>query len=141
MASSSRPSVASLIPEDQFEGMNRAMADSAPLSLDIALRTRRQQGSSMIKIGQQLDVSFDSPHGQLRGRCIVISSKRWTLELQNIDLPMPPREDTVIRFSTAAGLHTATVQRSDRTTFEILRPPELHLLSAAETDNIASAHR
>jgi hypothetical protein len=118
------------------------MAESAStVNLGIALRRRSQRGSSMIKVGQQLDVSFDSPHGQLRGRCIVISSKRWTLELQSIDLPMPPREDTMIRSGTATGTHTATVQRSDRTTFEILRPPELHLLSAAPTDNIASAHR
>lgn len=95
----------------------------------------------MIKIGQQLDVSFDSPHGRLRGRCIVISSKRWTLELQNIDLPMPPREDTMITMTTATGTHTATVQRSDRTTFEILRPPELHLAPTAQTGPNVPSHR
>ena len=54
----------------------------------------------MIRVGEHVDVEVDSEHGPLTGRCIVLTSKRWTIEFQRIDLPFTPSEDTMIRLCT-----------------------------------------
>lgn len=82
----------------------------------------------MIRVGEHVDVEVDSEHGPLTGRCIVLTSKRWTIEFQRIDLPFTPSEDTMIRLCTRRGTFVATVQRSDHTTFEVLRPLDLVIL-------------
>jgi len=82
----------------------------------------------MIRVGESVDVEFRSSIGEIFGRCRVVTSKRWTLELQSIDLPVQPGEDRMVRIITRTSSYTATVQRSDRTSFEILRPADLQQL-------------
>ena len=82
----------------------------------------------MIRVGDHVDVEIDSRHGPVSERCSVSTAKRWTIELQRTGLPFTPDEDTMVRLHTARGVFIATVQRSDLTTFEILRPLDLVIL-------------
>ena len=82
----------------------------------------------MIRVGDHVDLEIDSRHGPVTGQCIVLTSKRWTIELQRTGLPFTPDVDTMVRLRTARSVFIATVQRSDLTTFEILRPLDLVIL-------------